>query len=222
MNTRSTFLALVSVLGLSHGFSRGQPAPPAVPVATQTPRAADPVPSPAAPAVEQIAPAEPPAPPNPYLGDAMTRLRASGDWFGTRSALADRGLTFDLFATQFHQGVARGGREQDFEYGGKLDYLLNVDGQKLGLWQGFFVGLHAETRYGQSTNEIDGALTPSNISLTFPRPDSNITSLTGLKFTQALSENFALYFGKINTLDEYPLSSTARGWAPTNRGSAGS
>lgn len=39
----------------------------------------------------------------------------------------------------------------------------------------------------------------------FPEPDSHITSITGFKLTQALSENFALFVGKINTLDEYPL-----------------
>ncbi len=142
---------------------------------------------------------------NPYAGDLLTRLRLTGDWRGTRSALADRGLTFDLFATQFYQGIATGGDERQFRYGGKLDYLLNVDGGKLGLWNGLFVNLHAETRYGQSTNEIDGLIAPSNIPLNFPRPDSNITSITGLKITQALSEDFAVYLGKINTLDEYPL-----------------
>ncbi|MCS6977613.1 MAG: hypothetical protein NZM31_11490 [Gemmatales bacterium] len=129
----------------------------------------------------------------------------TGDWCGARSTLAEHGLTFDVFLTQFYQGVASGGEEQLFRYGGKLDYLFNGDGGKLGLWQGLFVDLHAETRYGQSTNEIDGLLAPSNLPMNFPKPDETITSITGLKITQALSENFAVYLGKINTLDEYPL-----------------
>ncbi len=145
------------------------------------------------------------APFDPYAGDLLTRERLTGDWWGRRSSLADRGLTFDLFSTQFYQGVAQGGREQEWEYGGKLDYLFNVDGGKLGLWQGLFVNLHAETRYGKSVNEIDGLIAPSNIAMNFPEPDANVTSITGLKITQALSENFAVYLGKINTLDEYPL-----------------
>jgi porin len=120
---------------------------------------------------------------NPYAGDLLTRQRLTGDWWSTRSALADRGLTFDLFATQFYQGVASGGNEQQFRYGGKLDYLFNVDGGKLGLWQGLFVNLHAETRFGRSTNEIDGLIAPSNIPLNFPEPGANITSITGLKIT---------------------------------------
>lgn len=146
-----------------------------------------------------------PAPPDPYAGDLLTRQRLTGDWQGYRSALAERGLTFDLFATQFYQGLASGGQEQQFRYGGKLDYLFNVDGGKLGLWKGLFVNLHAETRYGQSTNEIDGLIAPSNIPLNFPEPGASVTSITGLKITQALTENFAVYLGKINTLDEYPL-----------------
>ncbi len=82
---------------------------------------------------------------------------------------------------------------------------MNLDGQKLGLWQGLFVDLHGETRYGQDTNGIDGLVLPSNLPMLFPGKNLSITSLTGLKITQALSEQFAVYFGKINTLDEYPL-----------------
>lgn len=142
-------------------------------------------------------------PSNPYAGDLHTRLRATGDWWGHRSALADHGVTFDLFATQFYQGVASGGREQEFEFGGKLDYLFNLDTGKLGLWQGGFVNLHAETRYGTAVNNIDGLLAPSNLPLSFPEPDGSISSITGLKLTQALSEQAVVFVGKINTLDEY-------------------
>lgn len=162
-----------------------------------------PVPQPTVPA-EPLAETElPPVPANPYAGDLRTRQRMTGNWWGARSALADRGLTFDLFHTQFYQGVASGGREREFEYGGKLDYLFRMDGGKLGLWQGFFLDLHAETRYGTDVNGLDGLLTPSNLPMFFPEPGANITSITGLKFTQALSENFAVFLGKINTLDEY-------------------
>ncbi len=150
------------------------------------------------PATEAGTPAE-----NPYAGDLHTRLRMTGDWGGARSSLAERGLTFDLLSTQFYQGVAGGGRVQNFEYGGKLDYLFRLDSGKLGFWQGFFLDLHAETRYGTDVNNIDGLFTPSNLPMYFPEPGANITSITGLKFTQAFSENFAVFLGKINTLDEY-------------------
>jgi porin len=41
--------------------------------------------------------------------------------------------------------------------------------------------------------------------MAFPKEGEDISSLTGIKITQALSENFAVYFGKLNTLDEYVL-----------------
>jgi len=145
------------------------------------------------------------APKNPYLGGLVTRQRMTGDWMGARSELAERGLTFDLFLTQFYQRIASGGQEQAWEYGGKIDYLGNLDAQKLGLLDGLFVNMHAETRYGTDVNSIDGLIAPSNISMNFPEPNRHLTSVTGLKFTQVLTETFAVYGGKINTLDEYPL-----------------
>jgi porin len=205
---RSARLAFVVaiLLGGTAGVSAQVVAP-----ATPTPTA--PLPTAVAPAAVEGMPypavtggaTEGDSAPNPYEGDLLTRLRMTGDWCGHRTALAERGLRFDLFATQFYQGVASGGREREWRYGGKLDYLFDLDGGKLGLWEGLLVNLHAETRYGESVNQIDGLIAPSNIAMNFPKADQDITAITGLKITQALSENFALYAGKINTLDEYPL-----------------
>lgn len=133
------------------------------------------------------------------------RSALSGDWLGTRSALAEQGISFELYGTQFFQGVTSGGRQQDWEYGGKLDALMHIDGAKAGLWPGLFVDLHGESRLGQSVNNLDGLIAPSNIAMSFPEPEGNATALTGVKITQALSESFAVFGGKINTLDEYPL-----------------
>jgi len=140
-----------------------------------------------------------------FGGPVASRSKMTGDWFGRRSCLAERGLALDIYGTQFYQGVASGGRNRDWEYGGKLDYLLGLDGGKLGLWQGFFVNLHGETRFGNSVNQIDGLIAPANIAMSFPREGEDITALTGIKFTQALSENFVVFAGKLNTLDEYAL-----------------
>jgi len=143
--------------------------------------------------------------PNLYLGGLSERLRMTGDWGGARSNLAERGLTFDLFSTQFYQGVVAGGRDQSWEYGHKLDYLFNVDGGKLGLMEGAFLYLHGESKFGDSVNNIDGLLLPSNVPLLFPKPNDDVTALTAIKYTQALSEQFAVFGGKINSLDEYAL-----------------
>jgi len=57
--------------------------------------------------------------------------------------------------------------------------------------------------YGNSVNPATGALMPVNIDRTFPIPDGTTTALTAVKVTQALSENFAVFAGKINTFDGF-------------------
>ena len=125
--------------------------------------------------------------------------------------LAGHGITLDVSNTQFYQGVTSGGLEQEFRYGGRNDYFLNADGEKLGLWKGSFLTLHGETRYGQSANSLTGALMPVNLMLAVPQPNGSITALTGVKFTQFLSENILVYAGKINTLDDFKQPLTGAG-----------
>ena len=101
----------------------------------------------------------------------------------------------------YYQGVASGGLQETFRFGGRNDYLLNVDGQKAGLWQGFCINLHGETVYGDSVNLLTGAVVPVNIGRAHPVFFGTETALTAVKFTQALSENFVVFGGKINTID---------------------
>lgn len=74
-----------------------------------------------------------------FAGDFYDRPYLTGDWRGYRSALSNRGIDFHVSATQFEQGVAGGGRTQEFEYGGKLDYFFNLDAGKAGWSEGLFV-----------------------------------------------------------------------------------
>lgn len=154
-------------------------------------------------------PETPTAPPeqiNPYEGDLFTRPYLTGDLNGRRSQLAARGVTWDLFATQFYQGVTSGGLSREFEYGGKLDFLPNFDGQKLGLWQGLSANAHVESRFGRTTNSISGTLLQTNAAMAFPfDPDPTSVWLTAFKFNQAVSEHLILFAGKINGLDGYAL-----------------
>lgn len=143
----------------------------------------------------------------------LNSSRLTGDWGGLRSDWEEKGWEFNLFNTQFYQGVASGGLEQEWAYGGKLDYLIDLDGAKSGLWEGLFVNFHAETRYGEDVNLTSGLIAPSNIVMSFPSPDAHVTSITGLKLTQAVSENLLFFAGKINTLGEYPLKYSP---GPTN------
>lgn len=139
---------------------------------------------------------------SPFDGDLGDRPFLLGSVGGTRDQLAGSGIGVNVYSTQFYQGVASGGVNKEFDYNGRLDYLMNVDGQKAGLWQGFFVSLHGETRYGDSIGFNSGALMPSNTARLFPEPSGTETALTAVKFTQALSESFITFAGKINMLDE--------------------
>lgn len=139
---------------------------------------------------------------SPFDGNLWERPVLLGSIGGWRDHLAENGYKLNISSTQFYQGVASGGVRQNFEYSGRNDYYLNVDGQKAGLWQGFFVTLHGETRYGDTVNNNTGALMPVNVAELFPVPRPTVTALTAVKFTQALSESFITFAGKINLLDE--------------------
>ncbi len=136
-----------------------------------------------------------------FGGPLTSRPKLSGDWCGRRELFRACGYTFDLSTTEYYQGIATGGLQETFRFGGRNDYIVNVDGQKAGLWQGFFVNLHGETVYGESVNFMTGAVVPVSIGRAHPVLTGSETALTAVKFTQALSENFLVYGGKINTID---------------------
>jgi porin len=159
--------------------------------------------------VQSGAPTLPQALPAPWSGDFRARSQVSGDWLGTRDDLAEHGLTFFGDITQYYQGVTTGGLARQFEYGGRADYLIDLDSEKMGLWEGGRLDLRGETRLGQDCNGIDGSFALSNFALALPL-DKNVTALTGVQYTQELSDQLSVYFGKLNLLDGTP-ESYARG-----------
>src|SRR4029077_6625900 len=76
------------------------------------------------------------SPKDPYSGDLWSRSTLTGDWWGVRNQLADKGVTFDLNITQVGQGVVAGGKNGAWEYGGRGDMVMNVDSGKLRVWAG--------------------------------------------------------------------------------------
>ncbi len=221
------FRALAAALGLAAAAPAlaQQPAsPPPTPLAGETTPPAPPLPG--AGAVDRLtsttsvcpcpAPEEqkPETPPNPYTGSLFERAKLTGNWCGARSALVEHGITWDISSTNFYQGVTTGGVNQTFDFGGHSDILLNVNGEKAGLWKGFFIDLHAETLYGTSANNATGAISPISTAQILPTTNPPVMALTGVKFTQALSENFVLFAGKINTVDGFNQPFT--GGAPRN------
>ena len=140
------------------------------------------------------------APANPYSGDILTRSTLTGDWWGLRNQLAEKGVTFDLSITQVGQGVVGGGKNGAWQYGGRGDIVMNVDSGKLGLWPGGFLNLEAEGNWASSVNGKTGALMPVNSSQLYPLPAGDNFNVPALNFTQFLSHYFGLTLGKYATI----------------------
>lgn len=129
------------------------------------------------------------------------RSTLSGDWLGHREEIAAQGITFQGDLTQYYQGVTTGGLEQTFEYGGHADYVLNFNLGELGAWEGLFLKVRGESQFGEFVNRETGALLATNNQGLLPTPGEQETALTNFLVTQFLSERFAVFAGKLDTLD---------------------
>ncbi|MHC5108937.1 MAG: carbohydrate porin [Planctomycetota bacterium] len=131
--------------------------------------------------------------------------KLTGDWGGVRSDLKDHGVQLDIRVIQYFQGVASGGSNTSFKYGGNLAISLTLDGHKAGLWEGFFVNVKAESQFGNSINADAGALSLPNTTMLYPLPGYRDMAITQAIFIQALSKNFALAVGKVHVIDFWSM-----------------
>ncbi len=140
-----------------------------------------------------------------YSVDLWERNFLLGDFGGARDSLAVNGIQFHIDWTQYLQGVVDGGRDTTTRYGGALDYNLTLDLQQMGVMPGALISMRAESRYGNSVNGAAGPLLPVNIDALFPLTDDLDEDVdlvvTALNYTQFLSPQFAVFLGKIDTLD---------------------
>jgi len=125
----------------------------------------------------------------------------TGNWLGARDALFDKGIDLRTNLSQFYQGVTSGGLRQTFPYGLKFDYFGTIEAEKLLGWEGLFVNLHGESRFGESINRDVGSLVPANFALEFPKPVGSASALTNMQVEQFLGPNFVVTFGKLNAAD---------------------
>lgn len=144
--------------------------------------------------------AEEPTPAPNYSGDFWSRSTLTGDWGGLRNDLARKGATIDFSVTQIVQGVVGGGKESVWEYGGRGDFTLSLDTQKMGLWPGGFITVEAEGNFSNAVNAQTGALLPVNTNQLFPTTGSDELNITAVSMTQFLSHHFGVFFGKIATI----------------------
>lgn len=139
--------------------------------------------------------------PDTWGGDIFSRPRLTGDWGGERDALGKEGVVFDLDVLTTPQSVLSGGRNTSTDFWGNVDYALNLDTQKLGLWPGGFFKFQADTGFGSNAFHDSGAIVPVNTAALIPGPDDRTTALMNATLTQFLSPQFGVFLGKINTLD---------------------
>jgi len=132
----------------------------------------------------------------------LARPQLLGDMLGVRPCLAEHGIIYEASITQFYQGVTSGGAEQAFRYGDKIDQYFVFDSEKLGLWKGAKLIMHAESQLGQNAILDAAAMAPVNTAALFPRPnDLPITAITNFSLEQELGGGYAVTAGKFNFLD---------------------
>jgi porin len=145
--------------------------------------------------------AQPVDAPDTWGGDIFSRPRLTGDWGGVRDELGKKGIVFDVDLLMAPQVVTSGGRSTGGNFWGNVDYTLNVDTQKLGLWPGGFFKVSADTGFGSNAFQDAGTIVPVNTDALLPAPDDRTTALTNATLTQFLSPKFGLTAGKFNLLD---------------------
>src|SRR5215831_6554113 len=136
--------------------------------------------------------------PATWGGSFWERPRLTGDWFGLRDEMGKRGVTLDVDLTQVLQGNATGGRSTGVDYDGLVNYELNLDTGKAGLWPGGFFKAKAFTGYGTVVDNEAGGTIPVNFFGLLTLPKTNKTpgkmNLTCMKF---FTEWFGVYAVKM-------------------------
>ena len=114
--------------------------------------------------------------------------------------LAENGIILSGDFAQHYQGVVSGGLRQTGRYGGLFSYGATLDFGKLGLTQGTLLQVNGQSSIGESINGDTGAtLLAANAMGLQPAFTQRATSLTDFLLTQFLSENFAVFAGRLNT-----------------------
>ena len=142
-------------------------------------------------------------------GNIWIRPTLTGDWFGLRSKMEDSGVTFSGRGTHFGFGIVGGinrpvpaplGQGDAFDYTGRGEYDLTFDLDKLvGLPHGSLL-VRAEHWFGQFGNV--SLRTGTNPPAVFPTvlppvaDEPGVPMLTSFFYTQPLSRQLVLFFGK--------------------------
>lgn len=139
--------------------------------------------------------------PATWGGDFSSRARLTGDWGGIRDDLGKQGVIFDVDLLTTPQAVLSGGRNTGGNTWGNVDYILNIDTEKLGLWPGGFIEVSADSGLGSMTSN-SGAIVAINTATQIPGPNDHRTVLMNAAITQFFGTKIAWAIGKFNTLEQ--------------------
>jgi porin len=145
---------------------------------------------------------------DPGLRRRLDETLVSGDWGGTRTDLANKGLTFDLIWAQVGQGVVSGGNRIDWDFGGTTDLVVRADLMRMGVLPMAVVTFRGESRYGETVNDDAGAVMPVNTDGFMPitdRLNQGVPfTITELNYLQMFTPQFGITLGRFQTLDGDP------------------
>ncbi len=118
---------------------------------------------------------------------------------GPKEQLRQAGISTDVWATQFYQGQTAGEGANTWLYGGKVDGLLRMDPEKLGLWPGLHINAQYEHYFGEDINRRDFALVPVNTAEAYVNGDGYHSALS-VNVTQDLGDKVSVSAGKFNMM----------------------
>jgi porin len=136
-------------------------------------------------------------------GQIAERSALTGDWYGERSTLADHGVSLDVRYTAFYQGLASGTGDTGYEYGGKIDGLIDSHTSKMGFWENGRFFVHLEYSHGDAPPNLGGAIFSVNTAVYWPVDTPNELVATSLNYTHKLGPRSSIAVGKFNPVDVY-------------------
>ena len=137
-----------------------------------------------------------------YGGDLWTRPALTGDWGGARQQLMDKGVRLDFSVTQLFKQNFSGGINHRLSHPVRMDFDIQFDTGKMGLWSGGMLYMRGMGGYGNSGNQNTGALLPVDTMRQYPVPGEDTTALTDLYYVQYFSDAIGVIVGKICPRDD--------------------
>jgi porin len=145
--------------------------------------------------------------PTPDPEDFWTRETMTGDWGGTRSRWKEKGIELEFKLSNFVQGIASGGTNDDTEYTGKFEMKWKFDLGKVANWKYWSSEIKAEVRFSGPLVTGTGGLNPVNTAAITPGSDGEVIAITAANFTRLIpidlqkGDLYVVSFGRFNLLD---------------------